>query len=85
LYRHWHGEHSARDALYIGAAYGRSCVGCCWALTLVMFALGSGSLAWMLGLGLFMSIEKAADIGRELTVLVGVVLVAAGAWVGASG
>jgi predicted metal-binding membrane protein len=58
LYRHWHGVHPAREALNVGAAYALSCVGCCWALMLVMFALGSASVAWMLGLGLVMAIEK---------------------------
>jgi predicted metal-binding membrane protein len=83
LYRYWHGERPAREALNIGVAYGRSCIGCCWALMLVMFALGSASVAWMLGVGLVMSIEKGTAVGRHTTIPLGVVLIGAAAWVAA--
>jgi len=36
------------------------CVGCCWALMLLMFALGTGNLGWMLALAVVMAAEKAA-------------------------
>ncbi len=38
--------------------HGLFCVGCCWSLTLVMFALGAGNLGWMLVLGAATAVEK---------------------------
>jgi predicted metal-binding membrane protein len=81
LYRHWHGERPGRDALRIGVAYGVSCVGCCWALMLVMFGLGAGSIGWMLGVGAIVAVEKNAKVGPRLTVPLGVALLGAAVWV----
>ena len=78
ILRHWHGRHPAGDALRIGIAYGWSCVGCCWALMLVMFALGLSSLLWMLGLGVVMAVEKTARAGPRLAAPVAGLLIAAG-------
>ena len=62
----------------MGIAHGLFCVGCCWSLMLVMFAVGLGSLAWMLVLGVVMAIEKNLPWGRRLTRPLGVVLILAG-------
>jgi predicted metal-binding membrane protein len=78
IYRHWRGTRAAGDAFRIGLAYGGSCVGCCWALMLMMFALGLASLAWMLGLGVLMAVEKNVPAGRKLTRPAGLALIAAG-------
>ena len=45
---------------------------------LLMFAVGSGSLLWMLVLALVMGVEKNMSWGRTLSAPLGVVLVAAG-------
>lgn len=42
----------------LGAEQGIWCLGCCWALMLVMFAVGVMNLFWMALLGLFAVIEK---------------------------
>jgi len=81
LYRHWRGRHASRDAVRIGLAYGASCAGCCWALMLVMFGLGTASLGWMLGAGTVMAVEKNTAIGARLTAPLGVGLLAAAVWV----
>jgi predicted metal-binding membrane protein len=52
LMAHWHGPRPRRDAFGLGLAHGAYCVGCCWALMLLMFVVGTGSLGWMLLLGL---------------------------------
>lgn len=65
----------------VGLWHGLNCLGCCWALMLVMFATGVGSLAWMLGLAAVMLAEKTATWGRRLVRPVAIVLVAAGALV----
>ena len=45
---------------------------------LLMFAVGMGNVAWMLGLAVAMGIEKNFSWGRRLTPLLGVVLISAG-------
>ena len=77
LYCNWHGGSATRDAVRIGVAYGVSCVGCCWALMLVMFGLGSANVAWMLGLGSVMAVEKNTAVGPRLSAPIGVALLAA--------
>jgi predicted metal-binding membrane protein len=62
----------------LGVSHGLFCVGCCWSLMLVMFAVGMGSLAWMFGLGLLMAIEKNVAWGRSVSKPLGIVLIAAG-------
>src|SRR3954447_13337107 len=62
----------------LGVMHGRWCLGCCWALMLVMFATGVGSLAWMLGLTGVMVAEKTTRWGARLVVPIGVVLLLAG-------
>jgi predicted metal-binding membrane protein len=72
----WSGRHPARDSLWIGLAQGTCCVGCCWALMLVMFALGTGNLAWMLALAAVMGLEKNSPWGRRLSRPLGALLIA---------
>lgn len=76
IYRHWRGGRAGADTMRIGLAYGLSCVGCCWALMLVMFALGLASLAWMLALAAYMAIEKNTMLGGRLRIPMGIILLA---------
>jgi predicted metal-binding membrane protein len=71
---HWHGSAPRREAFRLGAAHGLFCVGCCWALMLLMFAFGMGSLGWMLVLAAVMALEKNVRWGRRLSSPLGVVL-----------
>ncbi len=71
----WHGRAPARDALRIGWEHGLFCVGCCWALMLVMFVVGMGSLGWMLALAAAMAIEKNLPWGRRLRTPLGLALI----------
>jgi predicted metal-binding membrane protein len=75
---HWRGVHERREAFLLGVRHGLFCVGCCWSLMLLMFAVGMGSLTWMFALGTIMAIEKNAAWGRRLSHPLGIVLVAAG-------
>jgi predicted metal-binding membrane protein len=72
----WHGRHPAREALRLGADHGVFCVGCCWALMLLMFVVGTGSVGWMLVLALVMAAEKNLPAGRRLSAPLGVALLA---------
>lgn len=73
----WRGVRPAREAFRLGTAHGAYCLGCCWSLMLVMFVAGMGSLAWMLVLGVAMGAEKNFPLGRRLSPVLGVLLVAA--------
>jgi predicted metal-binding membrane protein len=75
---HWHGQNADEEAMRLGLSHGAYCVGCCWSLMLLMFAVGMGNLAWMLGLAVAMGIEKNFAWGRKLTPILGVTLVTAG-------
>jgi predicted metal-binding membrane protein len=61
-------------AWHLGLRHGAFCLGCCWALMLVMFGLGVGSLVWMAALTGVMAAEKALPGGQRLTPIIGVVL-----------
>lgn len=75
---HWRGRGHQGQAFLLGIHHGRFCLGCCWTLMLVMFAVGVGNLGWMLVLGTVMAVEKNLPWGRRLSVPLGVVLLAWG-------
>jgi predicted metal-binding membrane protein len=77
--QHWRGGDTRAQALRLGAHHGLFCVGCCWALMLLMFAVGTGSIGWMLALGAVMAVEKNMPWGRKLSVPLGTTLLAWGA------
>ncbi|TAM07820.1 MAG: DUF2182 domain-containing protein [Paraburkholderia sp.] len=71
---HWRGQARKRQAFALGARHGLFCVGCCWALMLLMFLVGAGSLGWMLLLAAVMAIEKNTPWGPRLSAPLGVAL-----------
>jgi len=76
----WHGRAPSREAFRIGFDHGVFCVGCCWALMLLMFVVGTGSIGWMLALAALMAAEKNLPGGKRLRTPVGLALFA---WAGA--
>ncbi|MEO8303992.1 MAG: DUF2182 domain-containing protein [Betaproteobacteria bacterium] len=76
----WRGRSPSREAFRIGLDHGLFCVGCCWALMLLMFVVGMGSIGWMLALALVMAAEKNLPWGRRLATPVGLALLG---WAGA--
>jgi predicted metal-binding membrane protein len=74
LNEHWRGRAARREALLLGIHHGIFCVGCCWAIMLLMFVVGTGSVGWMLLLGAVMAIEKNTPWGRRLSAPVGIAL-----------
>jgi predicted metal-binding membrane protein len=75
---HWHGGNERMQAFKLGIHHGLFCVGCCWSLMLLMFAVGVGNIGWMMLLGGVMAVEKNMSWGRQLSMPLGVVLVLAG-------
>lgn len=63
--------------LRLGMRHGVFCVGCCWALMLVMFAVGVANLVWMALLTAVMVLEKTRPQGRDSVPVTGVALLAA--------
>ena len=68
----------AAGALRMGLAHGAYCVGCCWVLMLLLFALGVMNLAWVALIAAFVSIEKLLPAGRVTSRFAGVALIVAG-------
>ncbi len=60
----------------LGLRHGTFCLGCCWALMLIMFGLGVGSLVWMAVLTGVMVFEKTAPGGQRLRPFIGLALLA---------
>ena len=77
--QHWRGPAPRRAAFRLGLHHGAFCVGCCWAIMLLMFVVGTGSVGWMLILGAIMAVEKNVRWGAHLSRPLGVALLA---WAG---
>jgi predicted metal-binding membrane protein len=67
----WRGGNRALQAFGLGVQHGVFCVGCCWALMLLMLGVGGVHVGWMLVLGAIMFAEKAVRWGRWITRPVG--------------
>lgn len=73
---HWRGQNPRADAFRLGIHHGLFCLGCCWSLMLLMFAIGAGNLGWMLVLGAIMAVEKNVRWARPMSRPLGVALLA---------
>ena len=76
-----HARPGVGGALRLGLHHGLYCVGCCWALMLLLFAGGVMSLAWIGAITIFVLLEKLAPFGAQGGRLSGALLVGAGVWV----
>jgi predicted metal-binding membrane protein len=68
-------------AFRVGLSHGAFCLGCCWALMLVAFAVGMENLLWMGLLATVMVLERSVSWGSSVVRPVGVWLVVLGALV----
>ena len=78
LARHW--RTGRVGAFRMGAEHGVYCVGCCWALMLLLFAGGVMNLTVIIALTLFVAFEKLTPLGKWGPRVSGTLLVAAAAW-----
>jgi len=69
LMRHY--RRGVLNGLRLGLGHALYCLGCCWALMLVMFAAGIAHLAWMGVLAAIMFVEKATPLGNRIVAPVG--------------
>jgi predicted metal-binding membrane protein len=78
LTRRW--RSGRRGALRMGAEHGVYCVGCCWALMLLLFAGGVMNLTVIVALTLFVAFEKLTPVGVWGARISGVLLLATAGW-----
>lgn len=72
-------------AFGMGLRHGVYCLGCCWALMLVLFVVGVMNLVWVAVLTAFILLERWGRVGTYVSRIGGAVMVVAGvylAWVG---
>jgi predicted metal-binding membrane protein len=68
-------------AFLMGLEHGAFCLGCCWVMMGLLFYGGVMNLLWILGLAVYVLIEKTVPAGHFLGRGVGGLLVAWGVWV----
>ena len=67
-------------ALRMGLEHGAYCLGCCWAVMLLLFVLGIMNLVWIAALAAFVLAEKVAPKGEWVSRATGVLMVGWGVW-----
>lgn len=78
-------QYWSEGAFRMGLRLGAVCLGCCWALMLLGFVGGVMSLGFMALATVIMVVEKLPDLGKYISKPLGFGLIAAGAWVAATG
>ena len=78
LLQHW--RPGMAGAFRLGVDHGLYCLGCCWALMLLLFAGGVMNLAVIVTLTLWVLVEKLAPFGEWTARVSGVALLALAAW-----
>jgi predicted metal-binding membrane protein len=79
LMRHW--RDGIAGAFEMGMRHGTSCLGCCWALMCVLFAVGVMNLIWVAALALLVLIEKIGPAGTLFARASGLLMIARGVYV----
>jgi len=73
---HWRA--GTAGALRMGITQGAYCVGCCWMLMLLLFAVGVMNLAWVALIAAFVLLEKLLPAGRFTSRFAGAALIVLG-------
>jgi predicted metal-binding membrane protein len=71
---YWRHDAGLWQSFLLGVHHGLFCLGCSWAIMLLMFLVGTGSVGWMLALGAVMAIERNVLWGKWLGVPIGIIL-----------
>jgi predicted metal-binding membrane protein len=83
--RHGGYRRDAPGSVMLGLRHGAYCVGCCWTLMALLLVGGVMNLLWIVLLALFALLERVTSMGTLIARLAGIVLIAAGAWLFATG
>lgn len=78
LLQHW--AQGTFTAFRLGALHGTYCLGCCWALMLLLFAGGVMNLVVIVALTLWVLVEKIGPFGEQTARASGVALLAVAVW-----
>jgi predicted metal-binding membrane protein len=78
LTRHW--KPGVAGGFHLGVANGLYCLGCCWALMLLLFVGGVMNLWWIAAITVFVLLEKLAPYGAQGGRLSGLLISALGIW-----
>jgi predicted metal-binding membrane protein len=65
-------------AFRMGLIHGRYCLGCCWALMSLLFVGGVMNIWWIVGIALYVALEKLAPGGKRMARVMAALLVVAG-------
>ncbi|MBK5265013.1 MAG: DUF2182 domain-containing protein [Alphaproteobacteria bacterium] len=71
-------KRDALPSLGMGFRHGIYCIGCCWALMLLLFVGGVMNIVWIAGLSILVLLEKAMSDGRNVSRVVGLALIIGG-------
>jgi predicted metal-binding membrane protein len=80
---HW--REGTGGAFRMGIEHGLVCLGCCWLLMALLFAVGIMNLGYVAALAALVLLEKAGPKGELVARVSGAVLVGAGLYVAAHG
>jgi predicted metal-binding membrane protein len=75
---HW--RDGTGGAVRMGLAHGLYCIGCCWMLMAVLFAVGVMNLLWVAAIALFVLAEKALPGAPWTARAAGAAMIGFGAW-----
>ena len=78
MMQRWRG--GAAGAFRLGFRHGAYCLGCCWALMLILFAGGVMNLVVIVALTAWVIVEKLAPFGEQTSVCSGAALAALAVW-----
>ncbi len=76
IVQHW--RSGVDGGFHIGLRHGLYCLGCCWALMLLLFVGGVMNLWWIAALTIFVLLEKIAPLGAQGGRLSGWLIIAFG-------
>ncbi len=75
-----HNHPGLLGAFRTGGLHGIHCLGCCWALMLLLFVGGIMNLYWIVGIAAYVALEKLLPTARWLVPVSGAALIGAGIW-----
>ena len=78
LARNW--RKGRLGALQMGFEHGIYCIGCCWVLMGLLFYGGVMELRWIVGLAIYVAVEKLIPAGNILSRSAGLLLIGWGMW-----
>jgi predicted metal-binding membrane protein len=78
LQRHGGFQRDPKGSLKLGLKHGLTCIGCCWALMMLLFVGGVMNVLWIAALSILVLLEKLVPFGRLMPRFVGLVLMAVG-------